>query len=63
MTVITAPDTGVLVSPRKRGRRRPSVLILLSMLIVVLVFDYTAGARRLHAAQPATQAKHLKNPS
>jgi len=37
MTVITAPDTGVLASPRKRGLRRPSPLILLSFLIVVLV--------------------------
>ena len=34
MTVITAPDTGVLVAPGKPGRRRPSLLIALSILIV-----------------------------
>jgi peptide/nickel transport system permease protein len=37
MTVITAPDTGLVGVAKKRGRRRPSLLISLSVLIVVLV--------------------------
>jgi peptide/nickel transport system permease protein len=69
MTVITAPDTGVLVSPRKRGRRRPSLLILLSFLIVVLVVacalfgsllaPFGANAQNLIAATQAPSAHHL----
>jgi len=69
MTVITAPDTGVLVSPRKRGRRRPSVLILLSFLIVVLVVacalfgsllaPFEANAQNLIVATQAPSAHHL----
>jgi peptide/nickel transport system permease protein len=37
MTVITAPDTGLVGLAKKRGRRRPSVLIGLSVLIMLLV--------------------------
>jgi peptide/nickel transport system permease protein len=37
MTVITAPDTGLVGVAKKRGRRRPSLLISLSVLIVLLV--------------------------
>jgi peptide/nickel transport system permease protein len=37
VTVITAPDTGLAGLASKRGRRRPSVLIALSVLIVLLV--------------------------
>jgi peptide/nickel transport system permease protein len=69
MTVITAPDTGVLVSPRKRGRRRPSLLILLSFLIVVLVVacalfgsllaPFGANAQNLIVATQAPSAHHL----
>ena len=69
MTVITAPDTGVLVSPRKRGRRRPSPLILLSFLIVVLVVacalfgsllaPFGANAQNLIVATQAPSAHHL----
>jgi peptide/nickel transport system permease protein len=69
MTVITAPDTGVLVSPRKRGRRRPSLIILLSFLIVVLVVacalfgsllaPFEANAQNLIVATQAPSAHHL----
>jgi peptide/nickel transport system permease protein len=37
MTVITAPDTGLVGLAKKRGRRRPSLLIALSVLIMLLV--------------------------
>jgi peptide/nickel transport system permease protein len=37
MTVITAPDSGLVGLASRRGRRRPSLLIGLSLLIVVLV--------------------------
>lgn len=37
MTVITAPDTGLAGLAKKHGRRRPSLLITLSVLIVLLV--------------------------
>jgi len=69
MTVITAPDTGVLASPRKRGRRRPSVIILLSFLVVVLVVScalfgsllapFGANAQNLIVATQAPSAHHL----
>ena len=69
MTVITAPDTGVLVSPRKRGRRRPSLLILLSFLIVVLVVacalfgsllaPFGANEQNLIVATQAPSVHHL----
>lgn len=69
MTVITAPDSGVLVSPGKRGRRRPSPLILLSFLIVVLVAacavfgsllaPFEANAQNLIVATQAPSAHHL----
>jgi peptide/nickel transport system permease protein len=69
MTVITAPDAGVLVSPRKRGRRRPSLLIALSTLIVLLVVvcalfgslfaPFGANAQNLVAATQGPSAHHL----
>lgn len=69
MTVITAPDSGVLVTPRKRGRRRPSLLIALSILIVALVVvcalfgsliaPYNANAQNLLVATQAPSAQHL----
>jgi peptide/nickel transport system permease protein len=37
MTVITAPDTGLVGLARKRGRHLPSLLISLSVLIMLLV--------------------------
>ncbi len=37
MTVITAPDTGLVGLAKKRGRRRPSLLMALSVLIMLLV--------------------------
>ncbi len=69
MTVITAPDTGLLAAPRKRGRRRPSVLIALSILIVLLVVlcalagaqiaPFGANAQNLIVATQAPSAHHL----
>ena len=69
MTVITAPDTGLLAAPRKRGRRRPSVLIALSILIVLLVIlcalvgsqiaPFGANAQNLIVATQAPSAHHL----
>lgn len=69
MTVITAPDTGVIRLPRKRGRRRPSLLIALSILIVVLVVicavfgsqiaPFGANAQNLILATQAPSAHHL----
>jgi peptide/nickel transport system permease protein len=69
VTVITAPDAGVLVSPRKRGRRRPSLLIALSTLIVVLVVacalfgslfaPFGANAQNLISATQGPSAHHL----
>ena len=69
MTVITAPDAGTLATPRKRGRRRPSVLIALSFLIVALVVicaffgsqiaPFSANAQNLSLATQAPSAHHL----
>jgi len=69
VTVITAPDTGLLAAPRKRGRRRPSVLIALSVLIVLLVIlcalagsqiaPFGANAQNLIVATQAPSAHHL----
>jgi peptide/nickel transport system permease protein len=69
VTVITAPDAGALVSPRKRGRRRPSLLIALSFLIVGLVVlcaffgsqiaPFGANAQNLSLATQAPSAHHL----
>jgi len=69
MTVITAPDTGTIVVPRKRGRRRPSLLIGLSILIVLLVIvcalvgsqiaPFGANAQNLIVATQAPSAHHL----
>lgn len=69
MTVITAPDAGVLVTPRKRGRRRPSLLIALSVLIVLLVVacalfgslfaPFGANAQNLVSATQGPSAHHL----
>jgi peptide/nickel transport system permease protein len=69
VTVITAPDTGLLAAPRKRGRRRPSVLIALSILIVLLVIlcalagaqiaPFGANAQNLIVATQAPSAHHL----
>jgi peptide/nickel transport system permease protein len=69
MTVITAPDSGVLVTPRKRGRRRPSLLIALSILIVGLVVicalfgsllaPFSANAQNLISATQGPSAHHL----
>jgi peptide/nickel transport system permease protein len=69
MTVITAPDSGVLVAPRKRGRRRPSLLIALSILIVALVVicalfgsllaPFAPNAQNLISATQGPSAHHL----
>jgi peptide/nickel transport system permease protein len=69
VTVITAPDAGVIVAPRKRGRRRPSLLIGLSILIVLLVIacalfgsvfaPYGANSQNLLLATQAPSAHHL----
>ena len=69
MTVITAPDTGVIVTPRKRGRKRPSLLIGLSIFIVGLVIlcalfgsqiaPFGANAQNLIVATQAPSAHHL----
>jgi peptide/nickel transport system permease protein len=69
MTVITAPDTGTIVAPRKRGRRRPSLLIGLSIVIVLLVIvcalfgsqiaPFGANAQNLIVATQAPSAHHL----
>ncbi|HEX3491473.1 MAG TPA: ABC transporter permease [Streptosporangiaceae bacterium] len=69
MTVITAPDAGTLVTPGKRGRRRPSLLIALSFLIVALVVicaffgsqiaPFGANAQNLSLATQAPSAHHL----
>jgi peptide/nickel transport system permease protein len=69
MTVITAPDSGVLVAPRKRGRRRPSLLIALSILIVLLVVvcalfgsliaPFAPNAQNLISATQGPSAHHL----
>jgi peptide/nickel transport system permease protein len=69
VTVITAPDAGVLVSPRGRGRRRPSLLIALSVLIIVLVVGcalfgslfapFGANAQNLISATQGPSAHHL----
>jgi len=69
MTVITAPDTGVIVTPRKRGRKRPSLLIGLSIFIVALVIlcalfgsqiaPFGANAQNLIVATQAPSAHHL----
>lgn len=69
MTVITGPDAGVLVAQRKRGRRRPALIILLSFLIVVLVVacalfgsllaPFRANAQNLIVATQAPSVHHL----
>jgi peptide/nickel transport system permease protein len=69
VTVITAPDAGVLVSPRKSGRRRPSLVIALSVLIIVLVVacalfgslfaPFGANAQNLISATQGPSAHHL----
>jgi len=69
VTVITAPDSGVIVTPRKRGRRRPSLLIAISVLIVLLVVicalfgttiaPFGANAQNLIVATQAPSAHHL----
>jgi peptide/nickel transport system permease protein len=69
MTVITAPDAGVLVSARGRGRRRPSLLIALSVLIILLVVacalfgslfaPFGANAQNLISATQGPSAHHL----
>jgi peptide/nickel transport system permease protein len=69
LTVITAPDSGTIVAPRKRGRRRPSLLIALSILIVLLVVacaifgsqiaPFGANAQNLAVATQAPSAHHL----
>lgn len=69
MTVITAPDTGTISAPRKRGRRRPSLLIALSILIVLLVVACAlfgsafapdgANAQNLILATQGPSAHHL----
>jgi peptide/nickel transport system permease protein len=69
VTVITAPDAGVLVSPRKSGRRRPSLLIALSALIILLVVacalfgslfaPFGANAQNLISATQGPSAHHL----
>ncbi len=69
MTVITAPDSGVIVTPRKRGRRRPSLLIAISVVIVLLVVacalfgttiaPFGANAQNLIVATQGPSAHHL----
>jgi peptide/nickel transport system permease protein len=69
MTVLTAPDSGVLVTPRRRGRRRPSLLIALSFLIVALVVvcalfgsllaPFAPNAQNLISATQGPSAHHL----
>jgi peptide/nickel transport system permease protein len=69
VTVITAPDAGTLVTPGKRGRRRPSLLIALSFLIVALVVicaffgsqiaPFGANAQNLSLATQAPSVHHL----
>jgi peptide/nickel transport system permease protein len=69
VTVITAPDTGTISAPRKRGRRRPSLLIALSILIVLLVVACAlfgsafapdgANAQNLILATQGPSAHHL----
>jgi peptide/nickel transport system permease protein len=69
VTVITAPDAGSIVTPRKRGRRMPSLLISLSILIVALVVicaifgsqiaPFGANAQNLILATQAPSAHHL----
>jgi peptide/nickel transport system permease protein len=69
VTVMTAPDTGVIGLARKRGRRRPSLLIGLSILIVALVVVCAlfgslfapdgANAQNLMLATQGPSAHHL----
>jgi peptide/nickel transport system permease protein len=69
VTVITAPDSGVIVTPRKRGRRRPSLLIAISVVIVLLVVacalfgttiaPFGANAQNLIVATQGPSAHHL----
>ena len=69
MTVITAPDAGVLVTPGKHGRRRPALLIALSILIVTLVVvcaifgsliaPFGANAQNLIVATQGPSVHHL----
>jgi peptide/nickel transport system permease protein len=69
MTVITAPDTGLVGLARRRGRRLPSVLISLSVLIVLLVAACAvfgsliapdpANAQNLLSSVQAPSAHHL----
>jgi peptide/nickel transport system permease protein len=69
MTVITAPDAGTIVAPRKRGRRRASLLIGLCIVIALLVIvcalfgsqiaPFGANAQNLIVATQAPSAHHL----
>jgi peptide/nickel transport system permease protein len=69
MTVITTPDTGLVGLAKKRGRRRPSLLIGLSVLIMLLVVacavfgsllaPHEANAQNLLSGVKPPSAHHL----
>jgi peptide/nickel transport system permease protein len=69
VTVITAPDAGLIVTPRKRGRRLPPLLISISIVIVALVVicavfgseiaPFGANAQNLILATQGPSAHHL----
>jgi peptide/nickel transport system permease protein len=69
MTAITAPDAAIAGSVVRRGKRRPSLIITISMLIVVVVVvcalfgshlaPYGANAQNLLQSTQAPSAHHL----